>query len=52
MAKKSSIERNNKRKRLVEKYAAKRAALMTIAKDQSLTNEVRIQVCRHSYCFC
>ncbi len=43
MAKKSSIERNNKRKRLVEKYAAKRAALMAIAKDTSLSNEERFK---------
>ena len=34
MAKKSSIERNNKRKNLVKRYAAKRAALLAVANDQ------------------
>ena len=33
MAKKSTIARNNKRIRLVERYAAKRAALKTIMAD-------------------
>lgn len=41
MAKKSSIERNNRRKRLVEKYAAKRAELKAIAKDSSIAMEER-----------
>ena len=41
MAKKSAIERNNKRKRLVEKYAAKRAALKAAAQDESLPLEER-----------
>jgi small subunit ribosomal protein S14 len=41
MAKTSSIERNNKRRRLVEKYAAKRADLKAIAKDSSLSMEER-----------
>ena len=36
MAKKSSIEKNNRRKRLVVKFAAKRAALKAMANDQSL----------------
>ena len=35
MAKKSSVERNLKRQRLADKYAAKRAALKEIARDQS-----------------
>jgi len=43
MAKKSSVERNNKRKRMVAKYAAKRAQLMAIAKDTSLSNEERFK---------
>ncbi|MBL71335.1 MAG: 30S ribosomal protein S14 [Rhodobiaceae bacterium] len=43
MAKKSAVERNDKRKRLVKKYAAKRAALMAIAKDESLSNEERFK---------
>ncbi len=41
MAKKSSIELNNKRKRMVRKFAAKRAALKAIATDQSLPMEER-----------
>lgn len=41
MAKKSSIERNKKRIRLAEKFAAKRAALKAEAKDQSLSPEER-----------
>ncbi len=43
MAKKSMIARNEKRKKLVDKYAAKRAALMAIAKDSSLSNEERFK---------
>lgn len=41
MAKKSSIERNDKRARLAKKYAAKRAALKAQAKDESLSMEDR-----------
>ena len=41
MAKKSAIERNKKRTRLVKKYAAKRAQLKTQAKDESLSPEER-----------
>jgi small subunit ribosomal protein S14 len=41
MAKKSSIERNNKRARLALKYAAKRAELKVLAKDDSLSPEDR-----------
>ena len=36
MAKKAMIEREKKRAALVEKYAAKRAALKEIANDESL----------------
>ena len=43
MAKKSSVERNNKRKRLVAKYASKRAALLQVASDTSLSNEDRFK---------
>lgn len=39
MAKKSVIERNKKRMRLVRKYAAKRAALKAMAKDPLLSPE-------------
>jgi small subunit ribosomal protein S14 len=43
MAKKSSVERNDKRKRLAEKFSSKRAALLAIANDKSLTNEERFK---------
>lgn len=36
MAKKAMVEREKKRQRLVEKYAAKRAALKEIANDENL----------------
>ncbi len=39
MAKKSAIEKNRKRERLVKRYAAKRAALRAIAHDRSLPFE-------------
>ena len=41
MAKTSSIERNNKRKRMVAKFAAKRAKLKALANDQKATQEDR-----------
>ncbi len=41
MAKKSQIERNEKRKRLAKKYAARRAKLKTLARDKSLSQEER-----------
>ena len=41
MAKKSAIERNDKRKRLVAKFAAKRAALKAIALNEDLPLEER-----------
>jgi len=41
MAKKSSIERDKKRTRLANKYAAKRAALKAEAKDEDLSPEDR-----------
>ncbi|MFT6606815.1 MAG: 30S ribosomal protein S14 [Paracoccaceae bacterium] len=43
MAKKSMIEREKKRERLVKKYAAKRAALKEIVNDQSLPMEERFR---------
>lgn len=43
MAKKSMVEREKKRERLVQKYAAKRAALNEIIKDQSLPMEERFK---------
>ena len=41
MAKKSSIEKNNRRKQLVEQYAKKRADLKAVALDESLPLEER-----------
>ncbi len=41
MAKKSAVERNLKRRRLVEQYAGKRTELKAIAKDDSLPQEDR-----------
>jgi small subunit ribosomal protein S14 len=41
MAKKSAIEKNMKRKRLVSQYAARRAKLRAIVKDRSLAPEER-----------
>lgn len=43
MAKKSAIEKNEKRRRLVAKYAAKRATLRAMAKDASLPPEERFK---------
>ena len=43
MAKKSSIEKNNNRKQLVERLASKRAALKTTANDESLSMEERFE---------
>ena len=41
MAKKSSIEKNNRRRKLVARYAARRAALKAIAKDTDVPQEER-----------
>ena len=43
MAKKSMIEREKKRQKLVEKYATKRAALKEIANDESRPMEERFK---------
>ena len=43
MAKKSSIEKNKNRAKLVERFAAKRAALKAIADDQTRTIEERFE---------
>ncbi len=43
MAKKSAIEKNNRRVRMVKKYAAKRAQLRAVARDRSLPPEERFQ---------
>lgn len=41
MAKKSAIEKNKRREKLVNKFAAKRARLKAIAEDRSLPEEDR-----------
>ncbi len=41
MAKKSAIEKNKRRERLVAKFAEKRARLLSMANDQSLPQEER-----------
>ena len=43
MAKKSAVERNDKRKRLVEQYAAKREELKAIALNEDLPLEERFK---------
>ena len=43
MAKKSSIEKNNHRKALVKRFAAKRAALAGIANDEARPMEERFE---------
>ena len=43
MAKKSAVERNDKRKRLVEKYAAKREELKAAALNEDLSLEERFK---------
>ena len=43
MAKKSAIEKNNRRKRLVAKYASKRAALKAIAADRTKPADERFK---------
>lgn len=43
MAKKSAIEKNNKRKALAERYAAKRVLLKAAAMDENLSLEERFK---------
>ena len=43
MAKTSSIEKNKRRRRMVARYATKRAELKRVADDESLTLEERFQ---------
>ncbi len=43
MAKKSSVEKNNRRRRMTAQFAGKRAELKRVAKDQSLSLEERFQ---------
>ncbi|MEP3277174.1 MAG: 30S ribosomal protein S14 [Stappiaceae bacterium] len=41
MAKKSAVEKNKRRMKLVDQYAAKRAELKAMAKDEALSLEER-----------
>ena len=41
MAKKSAVEKNNKRRKLAAKYAEKRAKLKEMAVDESLSDQER-----------
>jgi len=43
MAKKSSVEKNKNRQKLVRKYAARRAALRAVANDRSRSPEERFE---------
>lgn len=43
MAKKSAVERDQKRRKMAARYAEKRAELKAMAKDESLTNEERFK---------
>lgn len=43
MAKKSAVNKNQKRRRMVQRYAAKRARLKASARDRSLPPEERFQ---------
>ena len=43
MAKKSAVEKNNKRKRIVERRGARREALKSMIKEKSLPMEERFQ---------
>jgi small subunit ribosomal protein S14 len=43
MAKKSAIEKNRNRRRLVERYAGKRAELRTVARDRTREPEERFE---------
>jgi small subunit ribosomal protein S14 len=43
MAKKSAIEKNNRRRRLVEKFKAKRTELLSVANDEARPMEERFE---------
>jgi small subunit ribosomal protein S14 len=43
MAKKSSIEKNNRRRKMVARLAGKRAELKRVANDESISHEDRFQ---------
>lgn len=43
MAKKSAVEKNKARKKMVDRYSEKRAALKLVARDRTLPPEERFQ---------
>src|SRR3990172_4192429 len=43
MAKKSSIEKNNRRRKMVARFAQRRVALKLVANDENVTPEERFQ---------
>lgn len=43
MAKTSAVERNKKRERMADKYAARRAALKAVISDRSVSEEERFE---------
>ena len=43
MSKKSSVEKNNRRKRMVKQYAAKRERLLAVANDEAKAMEERFE---------
>jgi len=43
MAKKSAVEKNKARKKMVDRYSTKRAALKQVARDRTLPPEERFQ---------
>ena len=43
MAKKSAVQKNESRRKLAQRYSAKRAAIKAVAKDRSLPPEERFQ---------
>ena len=43
MSKKSTVEKNNRRKRLVKQYAGKRERLLAVANDESKSMEERFE---------
>ena len=43
MAKKSAVEKNKARKKMVDRYAGKRTALKQVARDRTLPPEERFQ---------
>ena len=50
MAKQSSVNKNNRRREMVKKYAPKYAALKATANDKSLDEGERSRACRWRSC--